>query len=74
MKVEINTGDQTVFVSGCKHVYFCCKVGHFNMGVNSNCFEISLKRALKELQCLALPHGLHFTASEVDACYKPAAS
>uniref|UniRef100_A0A3B4Z2F9 Core Histone H2A/H2B/H3 domain-containing protein n=1 Tax=Seriola lalandi dorsalis TaxID=1841481 RepID=A0A3B4Z2F9_SERLL len=29
---EIQT-TKTVFVPGCKHVYICCKVGHFHMEV-----------------------------------------
>lgn len=36
MKEEIIHGDQRCFffVSGSKHVYFCCKVRHFNMGAD----------------------------------------
>ena len=40
-----------VFVPGCKHVYFCCKVEHFNMGVNGDWLisGASLKRTLNKL-------------------------
>jgi len=24
---------KSLFLPDCKHVFFCCKVGHFNMGV-----------------------------------------
>lgn len=33
MKCEISCRDKTIFVPGFKHVYFCCKVCHFNMEV-----------------------------------------
>ena len=59
----IYIGTKTVvFFPGCKHVYFCRKVGHFNMGVNGGwlCFEVSLKWTLEELQFLALLQWLHF--------------
>ena len=33
MKGQLAREAQTDCVPGCKHDYFCCKVGHFNMGV-----------------------------------------
>lgn len=42
----------TVFASGCKHVYFCSKIRHFNMGVYGDLlsFWASLLWPLMELQ------------------------
>ena len=39
----------------CKHVYFCCKLGHYNMGVNGDwlLFIASLKWPLEQLQILS---------------------
>lgn len=44
----------TVFASGCKHVYFCSKIRHFNMGVYGDLlsFRASLLWPLMELQFL----------------------
>ncbi len=40
------------FVSGCKHVKFCCTVEHLNTG--SNCFGASPKWPFEELQFFML--------------------
>lgn len=42
---------------GCKHVYFFCKVGHFNIGVygDGHAFGDILEWPLEELQFLGLP-------------------
>ena len=47
MKVKLSFRDQTIVVPGCKHVYFCCKVWCFNMGLNGNWLTLELE----ELQC-----------------------
>lgn len=41
-----------VFVAGCKHIYFCCKVGQFNMRVYGRrlVFGANFKYPPKELQ------------------------
>lgn len=32
---------ETGFVAGCRHVYFCCKVGKFNMEVYGHSFTFT---------------------------------
>jgi len=51
--------DAVFFVPGCKHVYFCCKVGHFSMGVNGDWLAFaSLQWSFEELQFLTT-HPCH---------------
>ena len=68
MNGEFSYRDQTVFVPGCKHVYFCCNVEQFNMGVCGDwlTFGASLMWSFKELQFLALLYWLHFSAACVE--------
>ena len=69
----ISYRDKNCFVPDCKHVYFCCKVGHFNMGIYGDwlSFWASPKWPFEELQLLALLHELHLSASEVAAWFCP---
>ena len=50
------------FVPGYKHVYFCCKVGLFNLWMNGDwlTFGASLKWPFKELQFGHFPIGFIF--------------
>lgn len=41
-------------VPSCKHIYFCCEVGDFNMGVS------------KGLTVFGMPQSGHFSGSTVD--------
>lgn len=48
---DISHPDQKRFLLGCNHVYFCCKVGYFNMGSYRDrlAFGTSPKWPFKEL-------------------------
>ena len=52
MDVEFNYEDQNHFELACKYVYFCSRVGHFNMEVDGDLlhFEASPLWSVKELQ------------------------
>lgn len=63
MKGEISCRDQSsVCIPGCKPVYFCCKIGLFNIEVYVDRLTSgdSLKWTLQELRFVAFLHWLDF--------------
>lgn len=61
LKLHLKT--KTFFAPGCKHIYFCYKVGHFNMEVYGDLLTLgaSLKWPKEELLFLAIVGWLHFS-------------
>lgn len=57
--ITLTTKTKSVFVSGCKCVYFCCTVKHFNSSLWAPSHFWNLVWTLEELQFVLLLSWLH---------------